>query len=137
MSVNSRAQKTLTTNLHTGTSDTVADAWTAVGAVQHNPQGEDLILSLAYTKGTETGIQLQVVFPKNLTDSNFDDPAYLSTISGDDNLKQRKTVTYESIVDCTVDIPVSLKGRPYFRVYQQKKAGTASGTFTLKFTIFG
>lgn len=131
-----RQQLTLTENLHTGASDTVAAASTAVGDVQTNPGGDQLILKLAYTKGTEDGLLITVVFPSTPTDTDlYTQGAYMDLGTG---VQRYRQMIFEFTASATTDIPIDLRNRTYYRVYQVRSgAVAANGTFTLKQQVYG
>ena len=114
--------------LHTGASDDVADTSTAVGTVKTNGGAEQLIVRGVYTKGTEDGLYIKVIFPRTITDTTeYCEPQMMDVGAG-------VLIHYPQIFRLDVtgpyELPISIRGRPFFKVLQYKVGGVASGTFT-------
>jgi len=116
--------------LHTGASDDVSAAVAAVGAAQHSKGAENLILKAAYTKGTEDGLNLWVVFPRTIDDAVlYRDSAWTDVGGG---VQLYDAILFSMLATAAVDIVVPLNGKAFYRVYQQRSGAVAvSGTFTL------
>lgn len=88
----------------------------AVGAIQDSFGGEELLLTVKYTKGSEAGVDVYIKF--------FDDSVG-TTASFDmigENIGGGLIITHSMKfrLDSTqnIDIPISMRGRQYYRVYQ-------------------
>jgi hypothetical protein len=120
-----------TKQLHSGSSDPVADAATAVGDVQSNLTGESFTLWLDYTKGTEDGVDIWVTFYRTKTGTAGREQSWESIGGGvliPHNRVYRFTAS-QSNIPIPIDTETTYK---YFRVWNVKVgAGAASGTFTI------
>lgn len=120
-------------DLHTGASDPVTDTVAAVGDVMFNPGGELLTLDIAYTKGTETGMYLYVsFFETEAAAVAFRAPRPMDIGGGtlvafDEEIRIDASTNYS--------IPINVKGKKFYQVFQVKVGGTVSGTFTLHQTL--
>lgn len=104
--------------LHTGSGDTVAASATSIGGVKVSGGADRVILKMEYTKGTEaTGIQIYVVFPRTFADSTLYKDGMYTDIGGGAQLYDAPYV-FQYNATATTDLPIDLKGRLYFNVYQ-------------------
>ena len=130
-------QRSDTTLLSAAAGDEVNVAATAIGAVQTNPGADQLILHMTYTKGTEAGVKIYAVFPTNSSSDLYTEGKYTDTGSGILLFDGGQTFLFDATT--TTDIPIDLRGRTYFRIYQISNGavGATAGKVVLSYTIYG